>query len=348
VTEAATKVHRGRTPRFLGEGRISFAEREFPEPAAGQLLVRVAANAICGTDRHQYDAGSDVTPGHEAAGSVVAAGPDTSVAPGTRGVIFLMDFCGSCRSCRIGATNQCLQKRADMGFTHDGGYGPCELIHENIFFAIPDELALADATLLLDVMGTSRHAVERLQLVREDIESVLIAGAGPIGLGSAIMVKLLLGEDVAVYISDVADFRLELARSLGAVPIRAESLAKQVSVGAFDPVDAAIDCSGRAQARQTCVDALAQRGALACVGHGETIFLDVSRQLIAPERAVLGSEYFRFDSLAPNLELLLAHRERITQVITHRFPIEELDVAFATFLGGQTGKVIVEHGNGRP
>ncbi len=70
-----------------------------------------------------------------------------------------------------------------MGFTQDGGYGPYELVHETNFFPVDADVGLADATLLLDVMGTSGHANARAQLVRPDIESAYIAGAGPIGLG---------------------------------------------------------------------------------------------------------------------------------------------------------------------
>src|SRR5687767_403985 len=108
-------------PRFVGDGRIMFEERDVPTPGRGQLLLRVKANALCGSERGQFLKGADVTPGHEAAGVVVAAGPETHTAIGTPGVVFLMDFCGECRNCRQGATNQCLSKRGDMGFNKDGG-----------------------------------------------------------------------------------------------------------------------------------------------------------------------------------------------------------------------------------
>ena len=123
-------------PTFLGEGRIEFLDHHYLDPGAGMLQLGVQANAICGTDRAQYFGGSAVTPGHEAAGIVIAAGEGTSTAIGTRGVVFLMDYCGECRSCRLGATNQCLAKRADMGFTHDGGYGRFETVHETNFFPV--------------------------------------------------------------------------------------------------------------------------------------------------------------------------------------------------------------------
>ncbi len=79
-------------PVFSGDGHIEFEERSYPDPSDGQLLIRVEANAICGTDREQYHQGSAVVPGHEAAGTIVAAGPNTTAAVGTRGAVFLMDY----------------------------------------------------------------------------------------------------------------------------------------------------------------------------------------------------------------------------------------------------------------
>ena len=111
------------SPLFAGNKEIKFAEKTVPEPETGQLLLRVRANALCGSERPQFFDGASVTPGHEATGTVVAAGPGTRTPVGTTGAVFLMDFCGQCRSCRLGFTNQCLQKRGDMGFNRDGGYG---------------------------------------------------------------------------------------------------------------------------------------------------------------------------------------------------------------------------------
>jgi threonine dehydrogenase-like Zn-dependent dehydrogenase len=323
-------------PHFDGDRRISFAERTYRDPEPDELLLRVEANAICGTDREQYMVGSAVVPGHEAVGRVAAAGPNTTVEPGTRGAVFLMDYCGRCRGCRLGHTNQCLAKRADMGFTADGGYGPFEIVHESQFFAVPDGVSAVDATLLLDVMGTSGHAIRRARHQRPDIESVYVAGAGPIGLGLLLMARLMLGTDVPVHISDLSPWRREYAAALGGIPVDATDPA-----AAPHDIDVAFDSTGAAPARRTAVDALGQRGVLVCVGHGSSLTLDVSRDVIAPERAVLGSEYFRYDEMPANLDLLHRHRDELARIVTHTYPVADIATAFDTFMSGRSGKVVV-------
>jgi threonine 3-dehydrogenase len=336
--------NRALAPRFIGGRRIDVWEREVPRPGPGELLLAVRANAICGTDRNQWDEGSDVVPGHEAAGIVVAAGEGTATPIGTPGVIFLMDFCGDCRSCRAGATNQCFAKRADMGFTRDGGYGPYELIHETNFFPVPDDLPLAEATLLLDVMGTTGHAIDRARLLVPEIRSVAVSGAGPLGLGFTVVARLLLGPEVPVVIADVQPARLALVEELGGrtVDLRQRSLAEGLRLHGLVDVDVAIDTAGRAVSRRALLDATAKRGVLVCVGHGEDLALTVSEDLIAPERGILGSEYFRVDGFPRSLALLLAHRAELTRIISHRLPVTELAQAFELFMSGATGKVVVE------
>lgn len=336
---------RMRVPRFAGESRIVWDEKLVPQPGPGHLLLAVRANALCGSERGQFHSGSSVTPGHETAGVVAAAGPSAVTAAGTAGVVFLMDFCGQCRSCRRGATNQCLQKRADMGFTHDGGYGPYILIHENIFFPVEPDLPLTEATLLLDIMGTGSHALARGRQIVPAPESVLIAGAGPIGLGTLAMTRLILGPDLPIVITDRVPYRLELAARLGGIPIdiSRQSLVEGAKAAGIDGgFDLALDTTGNGDALRDSLVALGREAALVCIGHGAHLPLNVSRDLIAPEAALVGSEYFRFDELPANLALLRLHRDYLAQIITHRFPVADIQQAFETFFKGETGKVIVE------
>jgi threonine 3-dehydrogenase len=341
---SATIPQQMKVPKFVGGSRIEFTEKTVPTPGPGQLLLHVRANALCGSERPQFMSGSGPTPGHEAAGTVVAAGPGTATRVGTAGVVFLMDFCGTCRSCKLGFTNQCLAKRADMGFTHDGGYGTYELIHENIFFPYDADISPTDATLLLDIMGTNGHALERCQLVRKDIESVLVMGAGPIGLGLLAMAKIMLGKQIPVAVADLVPYRLKLVEQLGGLPVSlaAGSLEEGLKhLGRF-PIDIAVDTSGKQVAREAALRATAQRGALICVGHGEGISVKVSPDIIAPERCIVGSEYFRYNELAGNLVRLRQHKDYLRQIITHRFGPDQIQHAFELFFKGDTGKVVIE------
>jgi threonine 3-dehydrogenase len=333
-----------KVPKFLGEGIIGWGEKLVPGVGPGQLLVQVKANALCASDRGQFMFGSEITPGHEAAGIVVEAGSNTHIAVGTPGVIFLMDFCGECRSCKLGLTNQCLHKRGDMGFSQDGGYGPYMLVNENIFFPIDSELPFSEATMLLDVMGTGGHAINRARLVHPDIQSLLIAGSGPIGLGVLAMAKIIFGFELPVFIIDFIPYRLELAQRMGALPIllKEQSLEEGLKKYGFAGIDAAIDTSGKTSAREFALHALNKRGVLICVGHGEALHLEISNDMIAPERAVLGSEYFQMNELQGNLKYLHQHLPYLSQIITHRFGVAELQHAYELFFKGNTGKVIIE------
>jgi threonine 3-dehydrogenase len=331
-------------PRFLGGGRLGTWERDVPRPGPGEVLVAVRANAICGSDRPAFVDGWPIVPGHETAGVVAATGDRVTVATGTPGVIYLRDYCGSCRSCEVGATNQCLAKRADMGWTADGGYGPYELVHETNFFPIPIDLPMAEATLLLDVMGTTGHGIARARLVTPDIRAVAVSGAGPLGLGMVVMTRLLLGASVPVVVSDLQPARLELVERLGgrAVDLRSRSLADGLMANGLKEVDVAFDTAGRTESRRQLLDVVAARGTLVCLGAPEELHLTVHPDLVWPERAIMGSEYFPFGDLERNLGLLMANRGSLQPIVTHRFGVADLQAALDLFMSSVTGKVVVE------
>jgi threonine dehydrogenase-like Zn-dependent dehydrogenase len=209
------------------------------------------------------------------------------------------------------------------------------LVEERVFFPIDESIPFAEATALLDVMGTSSHALDRALKLRSDITDLYVAGAGPVGLGVLLTAKLRFGDDFPVYVSDVSEWRLEFAASLGASPVAVAEVPK------LPLVDAAVDASGRADARQAAVRRLSRRGVLVCVGHGQGLELDVSQDLVSNEAAVIGSEYFPFSELAANHVLLKENLERVSRLITHRFDLADAEEAFRTFFDGRSGKVVV-------
>ena len=332
-------------PRFIGNGKIDTIEKPVPEPGPGQLLVRVHSNALCGSERPQFYNGTSITPGHEAAGTVVAVGPDTTTSIGTSGAIFLMDFCGECRSCRAGYTNQCLAKRGDMGFNRDGGYGVYELIHESLFFRVEEGFSATEATLLLDVMGTGGHSIKRARRCHDDIQSILIPGAGPVGLGILAMAKILIGTDLPVVISDVVPYRLALAEKLGGLPILTseKTLAEGLKGHGISAPDVVIDAAGRENVRDECMALLAHRGVMVSVAHGGGLTIpNLYGDFTAREMTLTASEYFAYNELAENFELLKANRSYLGQIVTHRMSVDQIQQAFDLFFAGSTGKVVIE------
>ena len=155
----------------------------------------------------------------------------------------------------------------------------------------------------------------------------------------------MLGSEIIVVISELSPYRLDLARRLGGkvIDLRENTLAEGLEEHGLDEVDLAMDTSGKSSARRSYLDVLSKRGVLVCAGHGEGLSLDVSRDLIAPERAVLGSEYFCYEELRSNLELLRDDLPYLGQIITHRFALQDINEAFEIFFRGETGKVLVEH-----
>ena len=151
-------------------------------------------------------------------------------------------------------------------------------------------------------MGTGGHALGRIARMREDVESLFCSGAGPIGLGVLAMAKVRFGRDFPVYISDVSPWRLEFAKSLGGIPV---DVREPEAILELADIDAAVDSTGKTAVRAVDHAVLGKRGVLACVGHGEGLSLTVSPDLIATERTVMGSEYFRYAEMDENLELLL-------------------------------------------
>jgi propanol-preferring alcohol dehydrogenase len=125
--------------------------------------------------------------------------------------------------------------------------------------------------------------------------------------------------------------------------LKDQTLQEGLHAYGVDGVDAAIDTTGKTMARKANLDALHQRGVLICVGHGEGLELEVSSDLIATERAVLGSEYFCYNEIATNLVHLQGNFDYLTQIITHRFGVEHLEEAYQLFLhDGRSGKVVIE------
>jgi len=331
-----------RAARFAGGGRIVLDTRPVPTPGTGEVLLRVHACATCGSDRHAWEHGSAVTPGHEGAGTVVATGGSTSLPIGTRGAVYLVGYCGTCRMCRRGETGACLHKERMIGFTHDGAYAEYMVAPERCVLAIDRDLHLDNATMLLDVLGTTLHAVRRSGVVPERLEAVCIMGAGPIGQGAIIGLRGLGVTNI--FVVDINPSRLEMAAKLGAHILdgREGNVVERIRALVPDGPDMVLEATGSQAAQRQAIDMVAAGGPVVFVGHSPHPFeVRSSADLIAQEKLLIGSEYFGVAEFALNLELLRAGRIDPLPVITHRLPLSNIEEAFRLFWSGTTGKVLV-------
>lgn len=326
---------------FVGEGRIEVRDAPDPEPGAGELLLEVIACGICGSDRSAWDRGSATTPGHETAGRVVGRGSGTTTAEGTTGSVFLVAWCGECPRCRDGARGACLAREGMLGFDRDGGFADRIVIPERCFLPLAPGLDPETAVLLLDVTGTALHALRRAGAFHVPPPAALVMGAGPLGLGCILALRAV---GVARVISvDVAARRLELAGELGATAVTG-------GVGADERVRAVLpdgpplvlEASGNPHAQRQALDLLAPGGRLVLLGHSPAgLAVSASRDLIGPEKTLLGSEYFDPSEHAENQRLVLDGLLDPSGVVTHRYGLERLEEAYRRFWSGETGKVLI-------
>ena len=275
---------------FHGAGRITVEEAADPEPGEGELLVAVHACALCGSDRGSWEQGTRVTPGHEIAGTVVAAGPGATTPVGSRGAVFLVAYCGACAMCRAGSRGACRRKQGMIGFDRDGGFADRVAVPQRCFLPVDERLSLDDAVMLLDATGTAMHALRRAGAVGAPPPAALVMGAGPVGLGCVLALRAIgVAEVVAV---DVAPFRLAFAERLGAraVPGGEDAVAAVRAILPDGP-PLVVEASGHPAAQRQALDLLAAGGRMVVLGHSRVpLELWTSRDLIQQEKTLLGVE----------------------------------------------------------
>ncbi|MGI8534635.1 MAG: zinc-binding dehydrogenase [Candidatus Limnocylindrales bacterium] len=330
-----------RRARFHGHGRITIEDVPDPVPGPGELLLDVIAVGLCGSDRAAWTNGSAVTPGHETAGRIVAAGPGTRGAHGVVGSVFLVAWCGRCSRCRSGSRGACLSKEAMLGFDRDGGFADRMVVPERCFLPLQPTLPAETAVLLLDVTGTALHALRRCGAFDTPPPAALVMGAGPLGLGCVMALRAVGVERILAL--DPSAHRLAMAATLGAELIGGDlDAAVQVHAALPEGPPLVLEASGNPAAQRQALDLVAPGGRLVLLGHSPVAMaVDVSRDLIAPEKQMLGSEYFDPAEYPHNQQLVIDGRLEPSRAVTHRYPLDELAQAYELFWSGKSGKVLV-------
>ncbi|GLV56367.1 alcohol dehydrogenase [Dictyobacter sp. S3.2.2.5] len=338
-----------------GNRRVEMRDFEVSEPGHGQVLVRMKASSLCGSDlRAIYrptdqgvgpEAYKGVIAGHEPCGIIEKVGPGVQrFKAGDRVVLYHIAGCGVCHNCRSGWMISCTQEqngRAAYGWQRNGGHADFLLAEERTLVALPDELTYLDGAMVACGVGTAYAACVRAGVSGRD--AVLVTGLGPVGLGVSLLCQAMGARVVGVeYVPE----RRELARKLGIAevvgPEEGHAVLEQLQTKTNgEGFEVAIDCSGNADARHMCLEAAREWGRVVYVGEGGTVSFAPSPLLIHKQLSLFGSWVCSIQQMEDLVEHLVRWNLHPDVMVTHRFTLDQAREAYETFDGGKTGKVAI-------
>jgi len=326
--------------------------REVPEPAVGDadVLVRVRACGICGSDVHGYDgsSGRRIPPavmGHEAAGVVERIGAAVQrVSPGDRVTFDSTVSCGRCDYCRADRSNLCDQRKvlgvSCADYRRAGAFAELVAVPEHIVYGLPDEVPFEHAA-MVEPVAVAVHAVARAPM---PARNAMVVGAGTIGL---LVIQALRAAGARRVIAvDVDEGKLALARRLGAdvalnpTAVDAPSEVRRLTEGG---ADVALECVGATEPIKTAVACVRKGGSVVLVGN-------VSPGIELPLQAVVTGELTLLGTCASNgeypraIELLRTGAIDVRPLITLVAPLAEGAALFERLYAREPGlmKVILQ------
>lgn len=332
-----------------GDSTVQLREFPLPEPGPGQVLLRMKASSICGSDiRAIYRAHLGTGPegyqdgtiaGHEPCGIVERVGPECRKArPGDRAIVYHIGGCGLCRACREGWMIGCHSPgRAAYGWQRNGGHAAFLLADEKVLVALPPELTYVDGAMVACGLGTAFAACLRAQVSGRD--RVLITGLGPVGLGAALLCRAMGARVVGV---EGQSARQEAAAHLGFNEVVAPgelAVAQLMELSQGRGYEVGIDCSGAAPARHLLLEAARDWGRIVFVGEGGTVSFEPSPLLIHKQLTLHGSWVCSIGQMEDLVEMLVRWNLHPEVLVTHRFGLAEASRAYELFASGQSGKV---------
>ena len=327
---------------------IDLQEIAKPAPGPNDILIRVKRAAICGTDMHifNWDAWAQKTipvpmaVGHEYCGEVVDVGSEVSgfkVGDRVSGEGHIT--CGYCRNCRAGRRHLC-RNTVGVGVNRPGAFAEYVVIPAFNAFKLPDAID-DEIAAILDPLGNAVHTALAFDVVGED---VLITGAGPIGIMAAAIVRFIGARNVVI--TDVNDYRLDLARKMGATLAlnvtrdKLEDAMKQL--GMQEGFDVGLEMSGNAAALRDMLRTMHHGGSIAMLGIPPAEVAIDWNEVILKGLTIKGIYGRQMFETWYKMAALLQSGLNIRPVITHRLPYTQYQHAFEIMGKGQSGKVVMD------
>lgn len=328
---------------------LELAEVDVPPIGPRDVLIQVRAASICGTDLHIYRwdpwAQSRIRPpliiGHEFCGHVVAVGSEVhTVQEGDYVSVESHVVCGSCAYCRTGRGHLCPNTRI-IGVDRDGAWAEYVAVPAENVWVNPPDVPPHIAT-LEENFGNAVHTAFAVDL---RAKKVLVTGCGPVGL-MAIAVARAIGAR-AIFATDISDYRLRLARTMGANETlnarREDVVARILELTEGEGVDAWLEMSGAPSAIEQGFQVLKPGGEVALLGlPPEPVRVDLNNWIIfkgATVRGIIGRRLW--ETWYQMRGLLRGGAVNLEALVTHQFPLERFEEALAVMASGESGKVVL-------
>jgi L-iditol 2-dehydrogenase len=311
--------------------KLEMAQLPKPEPAAGEVLIKVEACGICGSDVHGYDgsSGRRIPPlvmGHEAAGTIEAVGADVKNAvEGDRVTFDSTIYCGECEYCRKGLMNLCGHREvlgvSTAEFRRAGAFADYVVVPARVLYPLPASVPFAEAA-MVEPLAVAVHAVAVSEIPKGS--SALVVGAGMIGL--LVLQALKERECSQIIVSDIDDTRLKLARELGATATinakTSDAVAEVKKLTNDVGVDVALEAVGSTPTIKAAIESVKRGGTVTLIGNISPtaeipLQVVVSRQIRLQGSAASAGEYPKA------IEMLASGAVIVKPLITAIAPLEE-------------------------
>jgi len=318
-----------------------------PEPMDDEVLIKVSACGVCHTDLHYIDHGvptfkePPLILGHEASGIVAGVGSRVSGwKEGDRVLIPAVLSCGHCRYCREGRENIC-REMVMLGNNIDGAYAEYIRVPFKDLVHLPEDVPIIEGSIIADAVSTPFHAVKNRAKVRPG-ESVVVFGCGGVGMNVVQIASAVGGMVIAV---DIDNGKLERARELGAIEVinaneveRVEKAVRKLTDGG---VDVAIEAIGNPVTIEKAFSCIRTGGRLCIIGYtNESINLNAGR-IMYREVEIIGSLGCRPVDYPLIVEMVRLGKIEIESLVSHRFPLDEINRAFDLMRKGESLRSVV-------
>lgn len=336
-----------------GNSTVELRTLPVPSPGHGEVLLRVKASTICGSDirciYHEHlgkgpERYQGVIAGHEPSGQIVEVGQGCRrFTRGDRVVVYHISGCGVCNDCRRGYMISCTSEkyRRAYGWQRDGGMADYMVAEEKDLIALPDQLSYADGAQVACGFGTVYEGIEKIGISGN--HAVLITGLGPVGLAAAALCRSL-GAQMIIGI-DLVPERLKLAKDFGLCDVvmsaGPDNVAQVKDLTAGFGVERALDCSAHAAARATAIRATRKWGRIVFIGEGGTVQFNPSPDIIHDQKTIYGSWVTSTWLMEELIQRLVRWNLHPADIITHRFALGDAADAYALMASGKCGKVAV-------